>query len=202
MADNLNNKRSWMTWLYNWVKLDRWRLSAESRLPWGLTDFALHKSTQNDTTLHHSIQFSLLFPKESNNYKIQDSLKLVYISFYFSIMGPVCLQPTSTLSAGNLISISYWAFYSASVNLKWDGYCREWIVQRQKWETRMITHIRPSVLFCCVTQNHKCKQESVQNENLLNRYLEFDITSIGSLLIHIHFLIFLGGVLLYLQLYR
>lgn len=52
---------------------------------------------------------------------MQDSSKIAYISFYFSIMGPVCLQPTSTLSAGNLISFSRYKFYSASVSLKWDG---------------------------------------------------------------------------------
>lgn len=131
-----------MTWPHKWVKSEQWGLSAESRLPWRLRGFVLHKTTHNDTVLHHSIQFSL-FPKESNNYKIQDSSKIFYISFYFSIMGPVglvCLQLTSTLSAGILISSSHYALYSFSVNFKWGGYGREWMVEGQKWETLKIAH--------------------------------------------------------------
>lgn len=145
-----------------WGKSDQWGPSAEPVPLWRLGDSALHRITQNDMVRHHSIQFSLLFPKENNNYKIQDSSKLVYVSFYFSIMGPVCLQPTSTLSVGNLIFISHHTFYSASVNLKWDGYCREWIVEGQKRETLRITHIIPSVLFRHMIQKHNCKWESVE----------------------------------------
>lgn len=65
-----------------------------------------------------SIQFSLLFSKESRNYKAQYSSKMFYISFSFSIKGLVCLQSTSTFSAGNLISIRHCASYIASVNLR------------------------------------------------------------------------------------
>lgn len=131
-----------MTRLRQWVKSEQWGLSAESRLAWKLRGVVLHKTKQNNIALHHSIQFSL-FPKESNNYKIQGSSKILYIGFYFSVMGPVglvCLQLTSTLSAGIHIPISHCALYSASVDLKWDGYCREWIVEGQKWETLKITH--------------------------------------------------------------
>lgn len=131
------------TWLHKWVISEQWRLSAESRLPWRLRGFVLYKPTQNNTALCHSVQFSL-FSKGSNMYKIQDSSKIFYISFYFSIMGPVglvCLQPTSTLSAGIPISSLLCALYRTSVNLKWDDVVgNEW--QRDKNDTcwRLHTH--------------------------------------------------------------
>lgn len=108
-------------------------------------------------TMFRNIPFNFLSfsPKKTIITKHRTLQKYSTFAFNFPLMGPVslvCLQPTSTLSAGNLIFTLYYTFYSAMVSLKWDGYCREWIVEGQKWETLKITHTIPSAPFCHITQ--------------------------------------------------
>lgn len=109
--------------------------------------------------MFHNIPFNFLSfsPKKTIITKHRTLQKYSTFAFNFPLMGPVSLvrlQPTSTLSAGNLIFTLYtfYTFYSATVSLKSDGYCREWIVEWQKWETLKITHTIPSAPFCHITQ--------------------------------------------------
>ena len=149
-----------MTWLHKWVISEQWGLSAESRLPWRLRCFVLYKPTQNNIVRCHSIKY-FLFSKGSNRYKTQDSSKIFYISFYFSIMGPiglVCLQLTSTLSAGIPISSLLCALYRTSVNLKWaDVVGNEW--QRDRNDTRWRLHTHCTI--CAALSHHPRAQQHV-----------------------------------------
>lgn len=144
-----------MTWWHKWVKPEQWGCPLSLGCPKGLR--VLHCTNLHKMTMFRNIPFNFLSfsPKKTIITKHRTLQNYSTFALNFPLMGPVSLvhlQPTSTLSAGNLIFTLHYTFYSAAVSLKWDGYCREWIVEGQKRETLKITHTVPSAPFCHITQ--------------------------------------------------
>lgn len=142
----------------------------------------LHCTNLHKMTMFFNIPFNFFYfsLKKTIITKHRTLQKYSTLAFISPLMGPgglVRLQPTSTLSAGNLISISHYTFYCASVNFKWDGCCREWIVEGQKWETLKITYTIPSEPFYHITQKHICKRERASVKQIASIWYNLALTT-------------------------